>query len=284
MALLTKSQHKLVNDLVRMHHYALIVELLGEDAVDPGVVKSLKKAGLYRKPRPDALAKAFKFGKAGIVEPKVLTMSSRQFETYAERVKLDEDDQEALDIVRRSFGGYLEMLGDDYQKDVNRALLKADKSAQRALSRRQKRNVILEVERRKALASVAKDLSAATEKQLSNAVRTVSTETNNAYQDGRAQEIIRKSGTSDPFVFKRPRHDACDECRDAYLEDDKVTPVVFKLSELVGNGTNVGKSRGARLPVLESFHPHCACETQWLPPGFGFDANGRLDYVGKASA
>ena len=87
---------------------------------------------------------------------------------------------------------------------------------------------------------------------------------------------MNKSGEADPWVFKRPRHDSCEACKEAYLQKDGKTPRLFRLSALAANGTNVGRRRPERQPVIESLHPFCRCELNFLPPGFEFDATGTM--------
>ena len=65
-----------------------------------------------------------------------------------------------------------------------------------------------------------------------------------------------------------------------HLEKDGKTPRVFKLTELMGNGSNVGRKHNDRRPVVQSFHPYCACRLSELEPGFGFGADGLVEYVG----
>ena len=282
--LLTSSQQTKVADLVRLHHYALIIELMGDKAVPPHILTQVKSKGMYRKPRPDVIHRSFVFGKAGIVDDRVLELDEDGFSRYLDMVGLvlTRHDREALSHLRRSFTHYLNTLAEDLVAKVESAVIKADKKLQRKLAQKQRRALFMEIERRKALASIAKDLSDATRVQVSKAVRVIETETNNAFQDGRAQEIMRKSGMEDPTVFKRPRHDACSDCIEAYLEEDKETPKLFRMSELIDNGSNIGKSRADRLPVLESFHPYCACELHWLPPGFTFGEGGKMIYAGRS--
>lgn len=289
-SVLTATQQQRVSELVKLHHYAMIIELLGDKAVPPHIVTRVKTAGLYRKPRPSvvgsSLRRAFMHGKTSLLTPDVLSMDEIEFDRFITKkgISLSRDETEAYGLVQRSFVGYVETLAEDMTREVNKALLKADKKLQRKLAQRQRDSLILELERRKALASIAKDMQEITTSTLHSAKRTITTETNNAFQDGRAQEIIAKAGESDPLVFKRPRHDACDDCNKAYLENDEITPKVFRLSELVENGTNIGKSRADRMPVVDSFHPWCACELYWLPPGFGFNEKGAMTYIGKATA
>jgi hypothetical protein len=210
-------------------------------------------------------------------------MSDADFEAYLLRkgIVLNQTERVAVDLLRRSLAEHVKTLVANLTTKVGQTLLKADKQLHRQLGRKQRPGLFAETERRKALAMVAKDMAQATETSLANAMRTISTETNNAYQEGRASEILRKAGGGDPLCFKRPRHDACDACVAAYLMEDGVTPRVFRLSELIDNGSNIGKSRADRLPVIDSFHPFCVCELSWLPSGFGFDSKGQMTYVGK---
>jgi hypothetical protein len=91
-------------------------------------------------------------------------------------------------------------------------------------------------------------------------------------------------------VFKRPRPDACKFCKLLYIRPDGVTPRVFKLSDLLANGTNVGRragrptrsgrSRTEWKATIGAVHPFCQCELHVLPDGMGFNAKGQMTYVG----
>jgi hypothetical protein len=280
--LLTSSQKERIAELIELHHGALVVEVLGKQAVSKSLLKRIKAAGLYKGQRHDIIKRAFQFGQRGLLDSRVLKMSDAQFESYLERegVVVGSNEWDAIQLLRRSFAAHVQTLSSSLTSKVDQVIHKADTKLHRQLVRKQRRALFLEIERRRALAEIAKDMAEVTRQQIGSAVRTVETETNNAYQEGRAIEILRKAGGGDPQCFKRPRHDACDECKKAYLEEDGVTPKVFLMSELVDNGSNIGKSRADRQPVLDSFHPHCACELQYLPPGFGFDENGTMVYVG----
>jgi hypothetical protein len=282
MALLTSTQKDRVMELIELHHGALVVELLGKGAVSKSLLGRIRRAGLYRKPRHNIIRRAFQFGQQSVIDSRVLRLSDDEFALYLDRkgIFLDAGAKEAVHLLRRSLAENVRTLVTTMTSKVGQSFLKADKFLQRQLAQRQRRALFYEIERRKALASIAKDMSEIAGQQLGNASRTIITETNNAYQEGRAGEILRKAGGGDPECFKRPRHDACDDCKAAYLEEGGVIPRVFKMSALIENGSNIGKSKHDRQPVIDSFHPYCACELQWLPPGFGFDAKGQMVYIG----
>ena len=60
------------------------------------------------------------------------------------------------------------------------------------------------------------------------------------------------------------------------MEDDGVTPKVFKLSELIGNGTNYGKKQADWVATLGIIHPYCQCTLGIKPKDTEFDKNGNL--------
>jgi hypothetical protein len=114
----------------------------------------------------------------------------------------------------------------------------------------------------------------------------VHTEIHNAVEEAKAIVIAHRHPERDPRVFKRTRPDACAFCRLLYLRPDGVTPRVFRLSDLLANGTNVGRragrptrsghSRTQWRATLGAAHPFCQCELRVVPDGTGFDARGRL--------
>lgn len=92
--------------------------------------------------------------------------------------------------------------------------------------------------------------------------RIVRSEIVNNMNQGFADAILEgKSPYSDKggetLVFKRPAPNACPHCKKHYLERDGKTPRLFKLSELMANGTNYGKKTAEWRPTLGVLHPHC---------------------------
>ena len=74
----------------------------------------------------------------------------------------------------------------------------------------------------------------------------------------------------------------CDYCRKFYLEPDGVTPKVYKMSELVANGSNYGRKAAEWTPTLGATHPNERCELVELPDGWGFEpGSNRASYIDK---
>lgn len=80
----------------------------------------------------------------------------------------------------------------------------------------------------------------------------------------------------DTIVFKRPAHNACNQCKKHYLESDGVTPKLFRLQDLIANGSNVGRKTADWLPTVGILHPNCMCTLNIMPEGFTFDSMGQI--------
>lgn len=113
----------------------------------------------------------------------------------------------------------------------------------------------------------------------------VNTELNRAANWGAMDAILHNNPAKAPeqiVVFKqgnKPGHGTCKHCEKFWYLDDKVTPRVYKMSELIGK-TNVGKKAKDWEPTIDSTHPNESHVLIELKPGFGF-INGSLEYVGE---
>ncbi len=84
--------------------------------------------------------------------------------------------------------------------------------------------------------------------------RVIRTESWNILCEGYVSEMLRKGYDEDTKVFRRPRPDACPKCKKLFLDKNGI-PKIFKLGELIANGSNVGRKEW--LPVVDSVHPNC---------------------------
>ena len=111
--------------------------------------------------------------------------------------------------------------------------------------------------------------------------RVAQTEMWDAKLQGEAEAIVNgesplSDDKGDTMVYKRPAPDACAKCKQLYLENDGVTPRVFKMSHLLSNGTNNGKKQSDWVPTLGVIHPNCTCSLNIMTKNTQFDKNGNL--------
>lgn len=101
-------------------------------------------------------------------------------------------------------------------------------------------------------------------------------EITDAQKQGQAAQLLAEVGT-DGLVYKQPLPTACAQCKYLYLMQDGATPRVFRLSDMIRNGTNIGRKphpvksgkvqSGGRVDGAETLkavaglvHPWCQCQ------------------------
>jgi len=108
-------------------------------------------------------------------------------------------------------------------------------------------------------------------------VRTETEHVGTMGQKSAIEQVALALGVSNPVVVFIPKNDTflCDECKKVHLLEDGVTPRCFYHSE-VESGYHV---RGTDKPSWMKMHPHCRCSLATVLPGFGFGADGRINYI-----
>lgn len=105
---------------------------------------------------------------------------------------------------------------------------------------------------------------------------TESTKTRNIAHTMQITKVAADMNVKDPNVVFLCVHDnkLCDECQRLHLLEDKITPRVWKLSEL-GYGYH---KKGDSNPKIGGLHPNERCTLVFLAPNYGF-VNGKTVYI-----
>jgi len=234
---------------------------------------------------PSATARTF-----DVEKPPLLTPDEFWRQVRDDPQVITEAEREAVAILRDRIGQHVRGLGNKLDATTGHILVDADDKLRRRRLTKLQREVVRGVEERAEATEVAKRIRTATMDLKRDWLRTAHTEMHNAVEEAKAIVLAHRSPDRDPRVFKRPRPGHCAFCALLYLKPDKVTPRVFRLSELLANGSNVGRharrptfsgrSRTELKAVVGAVHPFCRCPLQVLPAGMGFDKLGRMVYVG----
>jgi hypothetical protein len=203
---------------------------------------------------------------------------------------ITDSEHEAITLMRDRIGQHVRGLSNRLDTSTGKILVDADDKLRKRRLTKIQREVTRGVEERSSAQEVARHIRDSTKDLKRDWLRTAHTEMHNAVEEAKAIVLAHRSEDRDPRVFKRPRRDACAFCVLLYLRPDKVTPRVFRLSELLANGTNIGRkanrpsksgrSRTKWLPTIGAIHPFCRCALSVLPSGMGFNTQGQLTYVG----
>lgn len=118
--------------------------------------------------------------------------------------------------------------------------------------------------------------------------RVAITETANALGLGSIDRVVtanKDEDLSQVYVYRIPVNDAalCKHCRRFYLDGDG-TPAIYRLSTLLGNGTNYGKKSSEWKAVAGATHPNDReSGVMELRPGWRVAPGGKLEFIGRDS-
>jgi hypothetical protein len=111
------------------------------------------------------------------------------------------------------------------------------------------------------------------------------TEISNAIGIGSTDRIVAKNADKqlkDVYVFRIIVEDAktCKYCRSFYQDADG-SPKLYRLSTILGNGSNYGKKAADWRPTIQATHPNERCsQVIELPVGYKVLPGGKLTYIG----
>lgn len=119
-----------------------------------------------------------------------------------------------------------------------------------------------------------------------NWARIANTEVSNAISLGSVDRIVDENEDKDlaeVYVYRIVVNDGalCKWCRRFYLDSDG-TPKVYRLSTLLGNGSNYGKKAADWSPVATATHPNERCsQVIELKKGWRVLAGGSVNFIGN---
>ena len=280
--------------LLRIHINWLTVKLLGKELVSKEDLAELKDYG--RLPLGDEVGlveRSFILGRTSATgkksEYKELTLDKL---SRLQKRKFSNAEQLALREAKLHTARRIQALADDAAAGasarVNNATqdLLTDATVKQILED----EIALALAENKSRKELATTVGNALGRDLTSSLKKLMvTEMHRAKTRGVAMAIANKvdiyasSDGVESIVSVVPNREACDDCRNLYLTDTG-NPRIFKLSDLVGQGSNsdegVNHSRKGGLhlgwkPVLPPAHPNCFCELTYVPPGMAWE-NGRL--------
>lgn len=238
-----------IRNVIKLYHLNFLFDTIGEDYLSEDEMdfleKNLGKTKLNRDKTP-LLDKIFAFGqiaeKIGLENANKITKKDLDKFIQENSIKL----KDQLDKIKAQ--AYLDILGKQFkiEKDLRQTILNEQNKKEFKMS-----DIVDSIKKKFEDWSYLKD--------------SISYVSESSLNQGKIEEIKNNSDTNDPLVYKVPIQDEklCPNCRAAYLNNDG-TPKIFKLSELEGNGTNIGLKVKEWKPTLGQLHPHCRCLLQYF--------------------
>ena len=271
---LTPSQIRQIKKVIEEHMNIIMELTIGDTFVSP---QTLKKLGIP-KSISNLITDSYKYGKLSTVVNKNLSkMSPQEVNSLIKKLKVSTRQQKSIEYLKAKTQLSIDNLTQRMTSAVVTSALQGQLNMYQAIDKVIPNAVKEGTDRYKVIQQL-RDLTQDGERDWH---RVAHSEMWDAKVQGEANAIIdnespiSKKGR-DTIVFKRPAPNACNKCKQLYLESNGVTPKLFKITELQSNGSNYGKKQADWKPTLGILHPNCMCPLSVMPDGYKFDTSGQL--------
>lgn len=192
-------------------------------------------------------------------------------------IPLTEAEEFALDQIKGRAYSDITNLGQRMKNTLSNAALKNNQSRAAAVAQVIRGKAVKAIELRKSSRQLAAELAEASQDWEVDWLRIAYYLMHEAYNTGRAQSILKTYGQNAEVYFD-VYEGACKECRELYLEDpDDIhsKPKVFKLVDVIQNGSNINVKRQNWKPTISPTHPYCRCTINYKDPKYDWDETTR---------
>ena len=262
-----------------------IVQQLGVNYLSPADKLLLKSFGIDLKQftnKQGVLEHAFLFGilAEALGDERAKKMNYDQFKDFLQSgnfIPLNADEEYALEQVKNRAYTDITNLNNRMKNVVSNAALKQNQSRAAMVANVIKNKAANAIQMRQGARQLAANLAETTQDWEVDWLRIAYYLTHEAYNTGRAQGILRNYG-KDAEVWFDVYDEACEWCRKLYLtepDDPDSEPIVFKLSDIIKNGNNIGRKRAQWKPTISPTHPYCRCTINYKDPNMGWDSETR---------
>lgn len=279
--ILSFSQIQDVLSLLQKHQFIFIAQQLGLDFLTQSEIDILTASGVdinKFKNNKGIIDHAFLFGmlSEALDDDRTKKMNYADFQKFiksANFIPLTEEEEFALKQVKNRAYTDIKGLGNRIASGTSNVIIRANTKQQNNIRKIIKDKAVDAVKYRKSASQLASELGDATGDWHRDWLRIATYLSTEAYNQGRAQSIFKNHG-GDAEVYVDVLDGACEKCRELYLtdpDDPDSEPKIFKLSDIISNGNNIGRKSKELLPVVPPAHPYCRCDLKYKKPGYDWD-------------
>lgn len=310
--LITPLQLEALRSIIGDHHEAYVAGMLSPGLLTPQELQRLIDAGILpqdlafvAQPGPQelppqaqaAVEQAYRYGRALAAEPsreRQGMLRTIPFEEYKKRPPqpLGRTEREAIHWAEEHAAEHVRGLSKRIAADLTSQVVAAateharDEHEQEyeigesPLTREDIKDTVIEsIKKRESWRKIVTNLGDKSNDWSRDLGRIAATEKTRALQEGFVRGLAKQQ-RKDPAkirVAKMPAPTACKHCVALHLTGGPGSPPhIFPLSELIANGSNVGKKARDWLPTVGPVHPWCQCEIVHVPEGWVFDDAGQM--------
>lgn len=192
-------------------------------------------------------------------------------------IPLTAEEECALQQVKNRAYTDITNLGARMRSALSNSVLRNNQQQSLIVQRMIRAKTIKAIELRSGARALAADLANTSQDWEVDWLRIAYYLTHEAYNAGRAQDILKNHG-ADAEVYFDVYKGACKRCKELYLEDPDdpdSKPIVFKLEEIIANGNNIGRKVADWKPTISPTHPYCRCTINYKDPDLEWDSELR---------
>jgi len=280
---------KLICDIIEKYYEGIIVRYCGHEYVSVEKLNQLIREGIVDSAdlEGSAVADGYLIGRLRQILPEqsLEDITPKEFRKRFRHflITLPESEQKKLKIAKESAYNAIVGLKDQSVAKMRGVLVSNVFDHINEHLGEPVKNVIEEAYiQNKSLGKLVGDLKRMAKDWSSKWSTVATTEMTRAINAGAADGIIARNRDVPPdeiycyfAVVKDGR--LCKHCQRLHLHPDG-TPRVFKMSELIANGSNYGRKASEYKPSLHGLHPNCRCVVAQIPNGWGFDRKGHIKF------
>ena len=277
----TQGQIQDLLSILKKHELMFVANQLGIDFLSQSDKNILIASGVdidAFKNQKGVLEYAFLFGilADAIGDKRAKKMNYKQFKNFVSSgnyIPLNEEEEFALQTIKNRAYTDITNLGNRMRTSLSNSVLRNNQQQALVVQKIIKKKAANAIQLRSGARGLAADLAETSKDWDVDWLRIAYYLTHEAYNTGRAQSILKNHG-SDAEVYFDVYPEACKRCKELYLinpDDLDSEPIIFKLSEIIKNGNNIGRKVGEWLPTISPTHPYCRCTINYKKPGFDWD-------------
>lgn len=272
----TPQQVQVLMDIINRHMLTFIAKNVGPDLLTNDEKSLLLMHGVDVTKimiTETAIYKSFAFGilSQALGHTKVVGMDYNKFKSFLqsnEWVPLNARENFVLDSIKRQSFKDIKNLGAKIQLDCMQAMSKTATGRRKDYEKIISDAALKTVEDRKSAKDMVSEIGHKTGQWGRDFDRISDYILHKGYDEGKVAQIQSQYGDN-ALIYKDVYAGACKHCIRLYLTGGIGSePIIFKASELIANGDNIGRKTSQWKPVIGSTHPYCRCTSNHLPDGY----------------
>jgi hypothetical protein len=270
----TANQIETLLNIIRTQHILFIATQIGPEMLSDSELSILREIGFdVNDIKLTPFEEMFRWGmlSSSIGLKKAKNFKYDEFKRFVQSgnyLPLTPVERTAYNISQRQAASDIRGLGNRISQQTGQILIEADRNQRKQYEKIITEETASNIKNRGTISNLVSNLGHRTGDWARDFGRISDYVMHQAYEEGRAAHIMSQHG-ADALVYKKVFKSACKKCIELYLTKGfDSQPILFKLSDLIDNGSNIGRKVSEWLPVVGPTHPWCRCMLVYVDPNY----------------